>query len=66
MGIMASTSTDGLTPICNECGVRLCWDISHEEYAQRPDFWDCWVCQDCRDHDVVNAELMHDEEGGSS
>ena len=37
----------GVTPICNECGVALCWDISEEDYQQAKQFWDDWICQVC-------------------
>ena len=48
MGVIDSTTfRDGKTPICNACGVWLCWDISNEEYAQAAPFWDSWVCEDC-------------------
>jgi hypothetical protein len=49
----ASTIPGGLTPICNCCGVSLCWDISEEEYDERPGFWDAWQCRDCRDFGEV-------------
>lgn len=35
------------TPICNECGVSLCWDIARVEYLEAKAFWDAWRCQDC-------------------
>lgn len=50
MGIIKSEWGD-LTPICNDCGVSLCWDISQEEYDSRPLFWDNWVCKNCKDVD---------------
>ena len=37
----------GYTPICNECGVKLCWDISPYEYEEDKSFWDEWTCRDC-------------------
>lgn len=37
----------GLTPICNECGVSLCWDIATDEYEEDSEFWDAWKCQEC-------------------
>ncbi len=43
----ASTLAGGLTPICNECGVSLCWDIAQDEYDETPAFWDAWTCRDC-------------------
>lgn len=45
--VTPSTMSGGLTPICNQCGVCLCWDISEEEYAEDKRFWDEWICQDC-------------------
>lgn len=38
-----------LTPICNDCGVSLCWDIEETEALENEDFWDQWSCQDCND-----------------
>lgn len=43
----ASTLPDGWTPICNDCGVALCWDISEYDYNERPAFWDAWLCKEC-------------------
>jgi len=37
----------GVTPICNSCGVSLCWDIADHEYSEAPAFWDAWICEDC-------------------
>ena len=45
--VHGGTLDGGVTPICNDCGVSLCWDISEEEYEQSADFWDDWICQDC-------------------
>lgn len=49
MGVvkLKSTLSGGVTPICNECGVALCWDISNEEYDHEKSFWDNWKCKDC-------------------
>ncbi len=49
MGVHVSRSTmpGGLTPICNDCGVSLCWDIADADYAEIPSFWDSWICRDC-------------------
>lgn len=41
------TMPDGVTPICNECGIALCWDIDNHEYSLAKQFWDDWICQDC-------------------
>ena len=41
------TMPGAVTPICNDCGVSLCWDIGIDEYQQDKSFWDAWICQDC-------------------
>ena len=38
---------EAVTPICNDCGISLCWDILEEEYKEAKQFWDDWICQDC-------------------
>ena len=45
--ILNSTMPDGYTPICNSCGVALCWDISSSDYKERLEFWDNWLCKEC-------------------
>lgn len=48
MGVAQShTFDDGLTPMCSECGIALCWDISKFEYEEDKEFWDTWRCEDC-------------------
>jgi hypothetical protein len=41
------TMPGGMTPICNSCGICLCWDISKQDAARDAAFWEAWVCQDC-------------------
>ncbi len=41
------TMPGALTPICNHCGISLCWDISKQEYEEDKPFWDEWICQEC-------------------
>lgn len=50
------TMPGALTPICNHCGVSLCWDISEEEYEDIWEFWDAWICQDCNDGVRMNKQ----------
>lgn len=38
---------DGHTPICESCGVCLCWNISDIEANEDRDFWEQWRCEDC-------------------
>lgn len=51
MGVIEvhSTLPGGLTPICNECGIALCWDISKCDYYSRQEFWDNWECKECKE-----------------
>lgn len=41
------TMTGAVTPICDNCGVSLCWDISRTEFLEAKPFWEEWTCQDC-------------------
>ena len=34
-------------PICDCCGVSLCWSISDVDYLEYKGFWDVWKCRDC-------------------
>lgn len=52
--IHRGTMPGGMTPICEECGVALCWDIAVEEYEAERAFWDAWKCRDCN-----GGEAMH-------
>ena len=47
MGVTILPSSLELTPICNECGICLCWDISFYEYIENKSFWDNWICEVC-------------------
>ena len=48
MGVIDShTFPEDCTPICSNCGVCLCWDISSDDYWEDKDFWDNWTCRDC-------------------
>lgn len=44
---LPSTIPGGLTPICNDCGITLCWDIDETTYQKEQAFWDGWRCEDC-------------------
>ena len=56
MGVYKGRSTlwGCVTPICNDCGVVLCYDISKEDYEEQPLFWDKWKCETCDPHYVMN------------
>ncbi len=45
--VHGGTMPGAVTPICEGCGIALCWDISKEEYAEDKSFWDAWCCRDC-------------------
>lgn len=63
MGVHVTSSTidDGLTPICNDCGVSLCWDISTEEYEENPAFWDSWICRVCNNGEALSLKKKNSE-----
>ena len=46
MGVIESIS-GWFTPVCNDCGVHLCWDISQIDYDESKNFWDNWTCRTC-------------------
>jgi len=58
----ASTTLGALTPICCECGIALCWDISIEEYAEAKAFWDAWICEDCNDGERLSLRAWHERQ----
>ena len=47
VAVFSGTLQGGVTPFCNDCGLRLDWDISAGEYAQDRAFWDAWRCRGC-------------------
>lgn len=47
VAVFSGTLQGGVTPVCNDCGMRLDWDISEGEYAQDRAFWDAWRCREC-------------------
>lgn len=49
MGVTRTPSTlpGGLTPVCNTCGIHLCWAIGEHEYEEQKGFWDTWRCESC-------------------
>lgn len=53
------TMPGALTPICNECGIALCWDISEEEYKEEKLFWEAWICQECNGGVKFNKSHFH-------
>lgn len=61
--VYKGTLSGGLTPICSDCMVSLCWDISLEEYEEKPDFWDEWRCKECYPHYKKNTKRGFMSEG---
>jgi len=47
MGIINNKSGE-LQPVCDDCGIALCWTISEFDYLLRKDFWDNWKCKVCK------------------
>lgn len=67
MGVVTNQSTlsDGVTPVCNKCGIHLCWDISDDEYQADQPFWDAWVCQDCNSGIAVSRKAFRQSAGAA-
>jgi hypothetical protein len=56
MGVVNGNSTlpGGMTPVCNVCGVHLCWDISQDDYRRNAAFWNAWICRDCNGGEALS------------
>jgi len=52
-----STMEGALTPICNGCGVSLCWDIEANEALGDADFWLQWQCETCNGGNRMSLEM---------
>lgn len=60
MGAVYGAFLGGYTPICNDCGVSLCWDISEQEYDEAKAFWDDWICQGCNNGVKMSRKLYYE------
>lgn len=47
-----------IQPICNDCGVALCWSVSKDEYKEFKEFWDAWKCRDCNPNYQNSYEIF--------
>ena len=56
MGVVESDL--GYTPVCNNCGVHLCWDISDFDYDEAEAFWDAWMCEKCNGSRMSRKEWI--------
>lgn len=65
MGLITHRGTmpGAFTPICNECGVHLCWDVGEEEANQDRQFWDAWICQDCNGGVRMSVKQWREQRG---
>jgi hypothetical protein len=48
MGVIKNKFLDCYTPICDDCGIALCWDIDETIYKQNIKYWDNWKCDACK------------------
>ena len=58
VALMPHRISDSLTPVCNDCGVALCYDIGMDEYISNQEFWDNWRCDAC-DPEVHGSYLRY-------
>jgi len=61
MAVMSNEFLGGYDVYCGECGVKLCWSISEEEYLDHVEFWDNYSCEDCNP-DATGAWLKANPE----
>lgn len=59
--MLSNHFNDGYTPICDRCGIVLCWDISEYEYEEDQDFWENWTCKHCDPHYKKRKRLKNEE-----
>lgn len=55
------TMPGALTPVCNMCGVSLCWDIGEQQYHEEKQFWDEWVCRDCNGGEPMSLRQFREQ-----
>ena len=34
-------------PVCDSCGIALCWSLTEREYRRTSSFWNIWECSSC-------------------
>jgi hypothetical protein len=39
-------------PVCNDCGLALCFTLDEREYEREQEYWDYWTCVYCNPHAV--------------
>jgi len=37
----------GYQPVCDMCGICLCYEVEPENYELHRNFWDNWKCEVC-------------------
>ena len=48
MGVIFDLNFNEYQPICDDCGIALCYGINEFEYLDHKEFWDNWVCDKCK------------------
>lgn len=64
--VHAGTMDGGMTPICNACGIMLCWDIGESEYEADKPFWDGWQCADCNGGRAMSLKAWRSQIGAKT
>lgn len=47
-------------PMCDDCGIALCWSVDLKEFIEWFGFWDVWKCCRCNP-DYKNAYQKYKE-----
>lgn len=63
VGTLRRTEEDCITPICNDCGIVLCYDISLEDYSDSKEFWDNWICKECNSGNALSLKKYKENKG---
>lgn len=53
---------DDYRPICDECGIALCYTLTLFEYIEHKDYWDNWCCKDCDPDYFKKWSIQHRKE----
>lgn len=65
IGTHGGTMPGAVTPICNDCGTFLCWDLGEEEAEENSDFWAAWICQDCNGGERMSLKQWRAQRAGT-
>jgi hypothetical protein len=60
MAVILTESGD-YQPICQDCGIALCWTLDWFSYEDHKDYWDRWKCETCDPGYFNRWKISHTE-----